>query len=368
MEEIKGSSANPPAIAIIIRTLGIGGAEKQSILLANNLSDHYNVHLIVQYGNVIDEKHAGILNKESVILHKLNGSWLSKLITIYKLIRKAKVKVIFPYLMSDNIIAFLVSVFNSNTKVAGGIRNCYLPKSKYIVLKGLHHINHSVTIFNNTSGREDFVKRGYTADKSIVILNCIENIHPPIEREPTKNVNLITVGRFVAQKDYFTALKAFRLLVDDLGNQYNLRYTIVGYGELENQIREEISRLNLGNFVALAIKPKDVPSFYEKAHIYLCSSLFEGVSNSIMEAMNYSLPIVATNVGDNNLLVNHGSNGFLVNPGKEAELFESAKTLIENYDLRNGFGKRSNHILKEKFGEEKFKTDYHNLILKLTGS
>lgn len=53
----------------------------------------------------------------------------------------------------------------------------------------------------------------------------------------------------------------------------------------------------------------------DKADIYLSTSLFEGTSNSIMEAMNADLPIVATNVGDNGLLVKNEINGFLC--GKE---------------------------------------------------
>lgn len=354
--------AEKPGVAILIRTLGLGGAEKQSILLANSLSEKYKVHLILQFGNIIDEKHLSLLDKKNVTLHKLSGNRIRKILSIYKIIRKEKVRIVFPYLMSDNIIAFLATLFNKKVKVAGGVRNCYLPKSKYVTIKTLHKINHSVTIFNNVSGREEFIRRGFSPIKSKVILNCIEHILPPVERAESKSINIVTVGRFVAQKDYFTALKAFKQLVNEVGDEFNLKYSIVGYGELEQRIRDEIARLELGNFVEVAIKPKDVPSFYQKAHIYLCSSLFEGVSNSIMEAMNYSLPIVATNVGDNNILVRPGENGFLVDPGNANALVEPLKSLIKNHKLRKSFGKSSNSLLKQEFGEEKFKENYCLLI------
>ena len=102
--------------------------------------------------------------------------------------------------------------------------------------------------------------------------------------------------------------------------------------------------------------------YLEKSHIYLSTSLYEGTSNSIMEAMNYSLPIVATDVGDNYKLVHHNQSGFLSNIGSHAKIAEYLYVLIKNKNLRNKFGQKGFEILVENHSSEKFLKQYLNLI------
>ena len=81
-----------------------------------------------------------------------------------------------------------------------------------------------------------------------------------------------------------------------------------------------------------------------------------------MEAMNWSLPIVATNVGDNNRLVLEGKNGMLLSAGDAEGLALSIDKLLENVEMRNAFGKTSNQILEENYSIEIFERRYLNLI------
>ena len=98
------------------------------------------------------------------------------------------------------------------------------------------------------------------------------------------------------------------------------------------------------------------------ADIYISTSLFEGTSNSIMEALNWSLPVVATDVGDNDHLVINGENGFLHPVGDVSGLAQSLSLLLDSSDLRNKMGLRSNQNLRENYSMEVFEKRYIDLI------
>ena len=96
--------------------------------------------------------------------------------------------------------------------------------------------------------------------------------------------------------------------------------------------------------------------------IYISTSLFEGTSNSIMEALNWSLPVVATNVGDNDHLVIDGVNGYLHPIGDATGLTTSLCKLLDSVELRNKMGVRSNQNLRENYSMEIFEKRYLDLI------
>ncbi|HRS54399.1 MAG TPA: glycosyltransferase, partial [Bacteroidales bacterium] len=114
--------------------------------------------------------------------------------------------------------------------------------------------------------------------------------------------------------------------------------------------------------VSLIINPNNLNNYYQKADIYFSTSLYEGLSNSIIEAMEFSLPIVATNVGDNEYLIIEGQSGFLL-PIKDAEGMSSKlKLLVDNPKQRVEFGHNAYRHLKNNFLEEIFKQKYINFI------
>ena len=81
-----------------------------------------------------------------------------------------------------------------------------------------------------------------------------------------------------------------------------------------------------------------------------------------MEALNWSLPIVATNVGDNDRLVIDGMNGTLCPIGDYKGLASAILPLLDNAHLRNQYGSFSNKNLRENYSMEIFKQRYIQLI------
>ena len=223
--------------------------------------------------------------------------------------------------------------------------------------KWAHNYWATGTIYNCYSGADYFGQLGFRKDKNIVIPNCFPDIAEPIIRDRYSQKTIITVGRFDPQKDYETLIKSVALL-----DREDYRLCIVGYGILEKQIREWTERYGIKDKTDIYIKPDNVPELERNADIYISTSLFEGTSNSIMEALNWSLPVVATNVGDNDQLVIDGENGYLHPVGDATGLATSLCRLLDSIELRNKMGVKSNQNLRENYSMEIFEKRYLELI------
>ena len=122
---------------------------------------------------------------------------------------------------------------------------------------------------------------------------------------------------------------------------------------------------NVSDVVRFYINSNEIIKLLVKSDIYLSTSLFEGTSNSIMEPMNCCLPIVATNVGDNQCLVSENNSGFLHTIGDYKGIALSLEKLLSDIDLRNRMGTYANWILRENYSFDTFKTRYISIIEKL---
>jgi glycosyltransferase involved in cell wall biosynthesis len=346
-------------VSILIRALKSGGAEKQSVLLAKALNDDYRVFLVVQRGNVVEQKFIDFISENGLNLVLLKGSLYQRLNTFYKFLRKENIEIIFSYLPSDNFWSGIIGKIARVRFLVGGIRSIKLPLHKYPIIKFLHLFIHDYTIFNSYSAYQRFVRKGFKRKKSVVLTNCIELIPSPIVRNQNNPVKILTVARFTNQKDYYTALKSIQFfLLNFYPHEIQIHYQIVGFGVLEERIRQWIHDLDLSDHVTLLINPPNISELFRNADIYFSTSIFEGFSNSIMEAMNHSLPVVATDVGDNNMLVINEKTGYLTPKYDFKTMAEHLADLIRYPEKRNLFGEAGYHLLKAKCSIDSFRNNY----------
>lgn len=346
-------------ICIFTNTLLSGGSEKQAVLLAKALNSKYNVWLVVYYGENVDQKLLDLVKENEIKIIFLFGLHPRRIYILHKFLKKYKISVIFSYLLTTNLIAAFVGKLAGIKYTIGGIRSSLLAPKKLPIQRFIHNYLNYKTIFNNYSGFKSLTTEGFKEKKSIVIPNCIEMINQPINRNNKNTINILSVGRFHKSKDYYTALKTIQYLKN---KDFEIEYTIVGWGELENNIRKWIIELQLEKYVKIIINPSKLENYYIQADIFLQTSIFEGTSNTIMEAMNYSLPIVTTGVGDNDILVIHGKNGYLVNVKDISELSNNIQKLIQSYSLRTKFGEYSHYQLKMNYSNNIFRRKYIDLI------
>lgn len=352
-------------IGIVIRAISIGGAEKQSILLAKHLKPQFNIFYFVQKKEPCEQQFLDELKRGGISYIQLNGNFLLRVFQLLSVVRKNKIEILFSYLSLDNLLISAAKLFHRKIITVGGIRNSQLPLHKYLITKTLHNVFLDYIIFNNYSGMKSFVEKGFKKSKCISIPNCFEvNIEKEVSTANKDVFTILTVGRFVPQKDYHTALLAYKQLTETNPGVL-FRYFIIGYGALEDEIISLINRYNLKG-VEVIKKPSNIGYYYRLANVYLCSSLFEGISNTLLEAMAHSLPIVATDAGDNKLLVYDRTNGYIVEPGDYKGMAERISLLYNDEIKRHKFGDEGFKILNANYSSEKFVMNYVEFIEKLS--
>ena len=354
-----------PSIIIFCKTLLKGGAEKQAITLAKLLSGMQNRIILVSWcGDKIDPANRLFIEENSIEYVGLLGNPFLKFIHFLKIIREERISIVLSYLTLANFLTGLSKLFNRKLLTVGGIRTEQFPFYKFLFERFVHNHLNDATVFNNYSAKDKFGKKGFKATKIHVIHNSI-NIPP--QQKATREVNLIkviSVCRFVKPKDFNTALHSFKMLTKKNADKV-LKYYLVGYGPMEIEIRALVSDLDLGNNVVILINPAGIPEILKSCDIYLSTSLFEGLSNSIMEAMVAGLPVVATDVGDSRYLVRDGYNGFIVQCRDINVIAEKLDYLVNNENERVGFGNNSYSLIGKEFSESKLIDNYIKLILEL---
>jgi glycosyltransferase involved in cell wall biosynthesis len=353
-------------VFILTNSLKSGGAEKQSILLAKALQEYYDTTLIVYYGLEYDDKLKDLAADSKIKIIWMKGSHPAKVLSIFRLLKGDKNSVVFSFLLTSNLLNAIVGGLAGTRIRIGGIRNERLSPWKLIIQKILHNYLLTVSVFNNFKGMELLCAKGFRRSKAQVVHNCILIQQPQGNSIHDDNTVVIaSLGRFVEQKDYFTALDAINKLNQKLsrsGKESTIRYKIGGYGPLEKKIREYTHSINLDYLTDIEINPSNISSFLSSADIFLSTSLFEGLSNSIMEAMENSLPVVATRVGDNEYLIKDGKTGFLSQIKDSDEIADNLFALVTNKELRRNLGASGYKHLLEYFSFEAFREKYLNLI------
>ena len=171
------------------------------------------------------------------------------------------------------------------------------------------------------------------------------------------------VGRYNPQKNHSDLLDAFALVLRD-----NPRAILVCCGRevsLENhQIKEQIERLNLHSNVLLLGFRKDVTELLNSFDTYVSSSLGEGFSNSIGEAMAVGIPCVVTDVGDSKDLV--GQTGWTVDPGCHFKLAEGmSAALLTSMSELSKKGSSARRRIVEVFSIQSVVSSFEQFYLKL---
>lgn len=347
-------------IAILIPTIKPGGAEKQASLLAVTLAKEHKVHFISFYGHINESSLIkNNLESANVIIHYFDGDFISKCVVYYKFLKSNKIDIAFNYITNCDVVGSLIEKLAGVPVIYNGIRNSRLAKLKMIAERFAHNCIANYTIYNCYSGAKYFESKGFKKKKTIVIPNCFPNISEPISRKDKEIKTIITVGRFEKQKDYHTAIRAIAELSK---RTQDFRFVIIGHGHLEQQIYGWIEEYAISSQTQVYIAPENVQEILKESDIYLSTSLFEGTSNSIMEALNWSLPVVATRVGDNDHLVEDKKNGFLTEIGNYKRIADYLEQLVYNYDLRISMGLKSNTMV-HNYSVDIFKEKYREIII-----
>ena len=142
-------------------------------------------------------------------------------------------------------------------------------------------------------------------------------------------------------------------------------YKLVLYGDgiLKKQIENYIKEKKLTDSIVLKPFDKEVHNKILKSAMFVSSSDYEGISNSMLEAMAIGLPTICTDCpcGGARMIINNGINGILVNVGDKEELSKKIILLIENKEIANKISLNGIKV-RDDYSEEKISQLWINAI------
>jgi glycosyltransferase involved in cell wall biosynthesis len=355
------TNASKKHVLLITNTLLKGGAEKQCVLLANYLVQYFRVTLLV-YCDEIDQDLCLQVDNEKIDILILKGNLLRKLMAVGQLVRKSRPEVTISFLLTSNFIGGVFGKLFGVSKRITGIRTNEIKGWKWNVQLMIHRHFATNTVFNNHAAALSFFQKGFEKRKSLIIPNAvmIPEDFKSFSRY-TDDLKMLSVARFVPEKDLETAIQSFSI-IKSLWPSKNITYKILGYGAQEYFLKSKISELGLSKSVIIEVSPTDLERHYLDSDVYLSSSINEGMSNTIMEAMSYGLPIIATDVGDNRHLVKNRYNGFLISAKHPQAIADAFGEFVSQPGLLETMGKKSREIVDENFSVEKMGLAFKNLI------
>jgi glycosyltransferase involved in cell wall biosynthesis len=145
----------------------------------------------------------------------------------------------------------------------------------------------------------------------------------------------------------------------------DFRLRIVGDGPERARLESLMTELNLRTHVELLGERHDVPALLAESGFFVSSSLSEGVSLTLLEAMAVGLPVVTTTVGGNPEVVLEGDTGRLTPPGDPAALARAIVELCNERDLWHAMGTLGRRRVEQNFEIRQMIRNYESLYEEL---
>jgi glycosyltransferase involved in cell wall biosynthesis len=143
------------------------------------------------------------------------------------------------------------------------------------------------------------------------------------------------LARLSREKGFELLIEAVERLAEE-GHDVQLK--IAGEGELEGELRAQMSSSKHAERFELTGYIEDVPAFLEGLDLYCLSSLREGLPNSVLEAMSFELPVLSTRCGGMESFLRDGEDGMLIETGSCDALLDGLRTLAADAPLRARLG------------------------------
>lgn len=222
-------------------------------------------------------------------------------------------------------------------------------------------------VFQTPDARTFFSRQ--LQEKSKIILNPISKQYtnlPEISADEREKV-IVTVGRIAWQKNQMLLLKSFAAICQDFPE-----YVLKLYGGIEDQqcydeMKSYVAEKGLGSRIKFMGVVEDIQEKIIRASLFVLSSNYEGMPNSLMEAMVMGVPCIATDCpcGGAAMLVQNKISGILVPVGDEKALSEAMRFVLSDSQRAETIGNMARKLRDKVLPEcicEEWKTYIDELV------
>lgn len=322
-------------ISFITANLGAGGAERVTSLLANQFCQKgYDVEIVLFRERLVfyelDEQ-----VKVVVIGEQCHSETMGrKMLWLRKYMKESKPDVVIPFRVPVYCTTILSLLGLSVPIIASERIDPHIPDSYWTCLRKLllPFVKHLVV-------QTEYIKSYYPKfiqKKTSIIYNPVneESLSPPLPSREGRLNRIISVGRLYPQKNQAMMIRAFAKVADEFPDW---QLVIYGEGPLRESLELIVESLEMKDRVLLPGRTEHVVEELRNSKIFCLSSDYEGMSNSMIEAICVGLPIISTNVSGTEELIIDGKNGFLVPPNDEEQMSRCFNTLMGSDEFLNQF-------------------------------
>jgi len=336
-------------ITFVTSTLRGGGAERVIVTLANEFARRGNdVTILMTAG---DEKAYATRPDVNILSigEQSNGNPLIRLRRLFRMrkyFRAHRENIIISFSTTINLFTILAAL-GLRMHVIVSERND--PKRcSYSKIRNMIYSLGKGFVFQTEEARACFPEK--IRKRSVVIPNPIRDDLP----EPYTGVRekkIAAVGRLEPQKNHKLLLQSFADFHKSFP-EYTLH--IYGKGSLEQELKSLAMSLHIEDFVVWEGFREDILERIRTYGMYVLSSDYEGISNSLIEAMALGLPCVSTDcpIGGSRLCIRDKENGRLVPIGDREALQRAMEWVAQDTDRAEAVGKSAAEI-RERFSKEK---------------
>lgn len=150
-----------------------------------------------------------------------------------------------------------------------------------------------------------------------------------IPTKTTNTIRCISIGRFTTQKAYDRLLRIIDQLIIE---KYSVELWLLGDGEQRELLETYIKKNHLENIVTLWGFQDNPYAYLAQCDLFVCSSISEGYSTAVTEALILGLPVITTNCSGMHELLKNGECGIITENSEEA-LYIGLKQLLDNPSL-----------------------------------
>ena len=337
-------------LTFVTATLTSGGSERVMSIVANKMQERgYEVEIICLNDQIVFYPINDGIKITHVEVESGTKSLPKTLWWFRKYIQKTQPDVVIAFMVSVYTVT-LLALMGIDIPVISSVRNdpaysnlrkkitrkLLLPRSAHVVVQTQQikkffnkSIQNMTTVIYNPVNEKVFETSYYNDDDN-------DNLGLKIKDERLNRI--ISVGRLYPQKDQKTMIEAFAKV-----NEKHPDWKLVIYGEgPEREALESlVERLKVKDKVILPGRSENIIDELKKSKIFCLSSIYEGMSNALVEAICVGLPIVTTKVSGTEELIKNGENGFIVNIGDKDSMAKALTKIIEDENLQNQFAEKN---------------------------
>ena len=210
--------------------------------------------------------------------------------------------------------------------------NYALPKK--MIIWAIENSNAVISVCKFLS--DEIKNLGASQENNLVMRNSVDlELFKETAREKTRNelgltsFTLISVGHFIERKGHHLIIEALQQLPDS-------KLLLVGDGELNDQLMQQVKILNLSDRVIFTgpIPQSELSRYYSAADCMVLASSREGWANVLLESMACGTPVVATKVSGTPEVVLNQTAGQLIEERSANDIVKGTKKLLSSYPER----------------------------------